>query len=60
MTVHKKLNEWMNEWMNVWNILLPNSYHNNKSEHTKQQLQNMVTGSNRIAYLVKVGPKHRN
>ena len=26
----------------------------------KQQLQNMVIGSNRIAYLVKVGPKHRN
>ena len=26
-------NEWMNEWMNEWKILLPNSYHNNKSEH---------------------------
>ena len=29
-------NEWMTEWMNEWmneRFLLPNSYHNNKSEH---------------------------
>ena len=50
----------MNEWMKCFTTKFTFNYYNHEREQNTIKITNLVTGSNKIAQLVKVGPKYKN
>ena len=51
---------WMNEWMKYLITKFIFQIYNHKREQNTNKNTNLVTGSNKIARLVKAGPKFTN